>query len=748
MLRFAPKKIGAWKFKIRAQDNSNYPGWVESSVGTFSASSAREGIHGFVQVSTRDPRYFEFSDGTPFTGTGINAADSGIYHVEKRAEKEFIDYASGNTNFNRTWIDMESIWSRGTHGWDGWRRSSGTSDPLRSIEQVYKDHDFSIKLSGSGSNFIAQYSQGNQEMTGGLDSGKSYKVRVIANLQGVSDSNLQVKLLSDNGSFSSTKQFYAPNGSWQVTDLGGGWKRYESGFTNSYGRMTFSWSNALAVGITSGGAAYIDELYIGEDLGGGKIGPNVVFKGKMNYHHYFDHIPSSNYDAIFSLAEKYGIHIKAVISDKEDNILTHIRLVDGTFDPNGSRKDWNNFFSSRGKKVRRLHRYFWRYLAARWGYARGVHTWELVNEGDPGSWSLYDATNHLAEITNSLDHNHLATTSFWSMFPASKFWGNPDYGSVHYADVHAYISTGWIKDSSFMSDSAKYHIVYSDATRDMLTSTGKNMPIVRGEAGIDNLSTQSEQPLGNDTNGVWLHNYTWAMLHSGGLYELYWWSDNIRSKPGPDGDTSNGLFEIFAPYNDFMGNVPLNAGGYVDINVSAPSGTRVVGQKNNNGSGSTKAHFWLQDTDHKWRSPSSGSLSANISISGMKGNTSFPVELWKFNTKGQLTKSIQNITSNSSGQLSINIPSSSYNGSAIVDAAVKIGSYGAIPTPPTGTATLSPTPVPNTPGDGNGDGNVDGQDFIIWLTHFGQNVSGNRNGDYDGSGSIEIGDYVVWVSNY
>jgi len=748
MLRFAPKKIGTWQYRIRVQDNSNYPNWTESSVKTFSTSSARSGIHGFVKVSTRDPRYFEFSDGTPFTGTGINAADSGIYHAEKRAEAEFKKYAAGNTNFNRTWMDMESIWSRGTHGWDGWRNSSGTSDSLRSVEQVFNDHDFSIKLSG-GNSYIAQYSQGSQEMTGGLDFGKSYIVRVTANLQGVSASSLQVKLLSDNSNFGSTKETYAPSGSWQITDLGNGWNRYESVFTNSRGRFTFSWSNALAIGITSGTAAYIDEIYIGEDLGGGKVGPNVVFKGKMNYHQYFDHIPSSNYDEIFSLAERYGLHLKPVITDKEDEILTRIRLDNGTFDPNETRKNSENFYSWKGYKVRRLHEYWWRYLAARWGYARGIHSWELVNEGDPGSDQHYHTTNHLAQTINTLDHNHMATTSFWTSFPATKFWGNPTYESVDYADVHAYISTGWIKDRSLESDAAKYHIVYSDATRDMLLATGKNMPIVRGEAGLDVLETQNEQDaLANDINGVWLHNYTWAMLHSGGMYELYWWSDNIRSKPGPDGDTSNGLFDIFVPYNDFMGNIPLNAGGYVDINVSAPSGTRVVGQKNNNGSGSNKAHLWIQDTNHKWRSPGSGNLSGSITISGMKASTSFAVEFWRFNTKGQLTKSSQNISSNSSGQLTINFSPSSYNGSAIVDTAVKIGNYGAIPTPPTGTSTQTPTPHPNVPGDGNNDGKVDGQDFIIWLTHYGQNVSGANNGDYNGDNQITISDYLVWVNNY
>lgn len=61
--------------------------------------------------------------------------------------------------------------------------------------------------------------------------------------------------------------------------------------------------------------------------------------------------------------------------------------------------------------------------------------------------------------------------------------------------------------------------------------------------------------------------------------------------------------------------------------------------------------------------------------------------------------------------------------------------------------SITPTPT-GKPGDGNGDGLIDGKDFIIWLTHYGQSVSGVNNGDYDGNNKIEIGDYVIWVNNF
>ena len=74
---------------------------------------------------------------------------------------------------------------------------------------------------------------------------------------------------------------------------------------------------------------------------------------------------------------------------------------------------------------------------------------------------------------------------------------------------------------------------------------------------------------------------------------------------------------------------------------------------------------------------------------------------------------------------------------------------GTIPTVPAGSPTQSATPTPPPiPGDGNGDGLINGVDFVIWLTHFGQNVSGAVNGDYDANGKVEIKDYIIWVANY
>ena len=59
---------------------------------------------------------------------------------------------------------------------------------------------------------------------------------------------------------------------------------------------------------------------------------------------------------------------------------------------------------------------------------------------------------------------------------------------------------------------------------------------------------------------------------------------------------------------------------------------------------------------------------------------------------------------------------------------------------------IVPTPKP---GDANGDTKVDGVDYVIWLNHYGQTISGGvAVGDFNKSGKIDGVDYVIWLNNF
>jgi len=82
------------------------------------------------------------------------------------------------------------------------------------------------------------------------------------------------------------------------------------------------------------------------------------------------------------------------------------------------------------------------------------------------------------------------------------------------------------------------------------------------------------------------------------------------------------------------------------------------------------------------------------------------------------------------------------------------GTPTSAPTPtiqPTASPTMTPTAIPSPtpkPGDANGDSLVNETDFTIWLSHFGQTISGVANGDFNGDGRVDGIDYTIWLNNY
>jgi hypothetical protein len=268
---------------------------------------------------------------------------------------------------------------------------------------------------------------------------------------------------------------------------------------------------------------------------------------------------------------------------------------------------------------------------------------------------------------------HMVSTSFWSSFPAGNFWANPEYANVDYADVHAYVSTGWLNDPLYEADSSAYHVDYGRDVRarlDSQISGNLTRPIIRGEAGIDYLNQQTEQTgLQNDSNGVWLHNYLWASLDGNALIEEYWWIDNLYNQPGPDGEP--GLHEIFGYFSDFMQGIPLNNGYYQDVDaVTSQPDLVVFGQKDTT---HHRAHLWVKNPEHTWRNVVDGApgitgLSGTLILSGFPPNTAYSVTWYEFTTQGLPQVSSSAVSANGSGEIILDLPTNQQ----ISDVGIKI----------------------------------------------------------------------------
>jgi hypothetical protein len=630
-LRFAASQPGPWRFKIRAQDVSICPSgssacttWVESEEHSFVVTAALDDNPGFVRVSERDPRYFEFSDGEPFIGVGHATDFSGLADARSKLAR----FGQGRANFFRVWMSASVIFGRGyfLQQWDPWSQDWPTT------KEVAPGSDYSTLLDGG--NPCIWFWQG--DAWPAFEAGKTYKVRIKAKLVGVTGPKTAGQVY---GLTASLNNWWDPicdpaNVNVYLTQDASGhpigdagtqdWHWFEGQFTHAGERMVAGDEGYLVVGLsnTTGGKAYLDEVYIGEDLGDGRIGPNVIGKGKFNYHTYFDQEASWLWDQILDEAAARQIYLKLVIMEKNDGVFNQIQL-DGTYDAEYDDFGWNeNFYAWPGTKVRRLHEYFWRYMIARWGYSTAVHSWELVNEGAPGCENIH--MYHAQALTDYMrahdPHQHLVTTSFWAG-DTDCYYGRDAPFTPDYGDFHAYTTvngqgTGWLDVNA--KDGVAWHLAYS---RDVRRNT--DVPMVWGEKGIaqENNPDEGEDPrVSQDKEGIWLHNQTWAWLEPGALYTLYWYNDSLDK---------NDLYPVYKRFRDFMDGIPLSNGHYVEVaaTVSNPQ-VRVLGQEDDRG---TAAHFWVQNANHTWwnvvRNNSVPPQSAEIALSGLAPGL-FTVEQW------------------------------------------------------------------------------------------------------------------------
>jgi hypothetical protein len=173
---------------------------------------------------------------------------------------------------------------------------------------------------------------------------------------------------------------------------------------------------------------------------------------------------------------------------------------------------------------------------------------------------------------------------------------------------HAYLN-GVFDLTSVISDSA-----HLDAGLSLQIGgrapTGPRKPVTRGEVAIgseDDYRGDDQHDQRNDTQGVWLHNFLWAQVNPGGLYELYWDAVNIRRY---------NLYFHFKGFRDFMDDIPLNNGRYEDARATASHPDLIVLGQADRLAG--RGHLWIRHRQYTWRNVVDGvvipPLSGQITI--------------------------------------------------------------------------------------------------------------------------------------
>jgi hypothetical protein len=657
-VRFTPDQTGEWQFKLVAQDSS---GTTETGSQSFVVEPSDN--TGFVRVSPNDPRYFEFDNGDLFQGLGYQLAfdQPSWTNPTLATEPDFRELNSYGLQFFRTWL---SQWGIFTSAWNPWnaQREGLHAQYIPHSGMTYEEY---VPQSEVSMAVDADYSPcmfiGIWKARPAVKRNTTYRLRVrykTKEIDGPRFAGAPFGFVAKTGDWLWGEGNYChdPGIGTVVSDYQpentGDWQILEGEITTT--EQDFLPNLFLVLENVTAGKTFVDYVWLEENLGGGEFGPNILPKPWMAHHQYFEQRNSYAFDRVLELANRYDIYLKLVVLEKNEWILNRIDYEgnpiiedpacwdeDQTNDPEKCPgNDWFYGDWREMTKVRWLQQAWWRYLQARWGYSPNIHSWELLNEGDPFNARHYALADEFAKYMQQFAPNHhLVTTSFWHSFPNDEFWANLNYPNLDYADLHAYAEDA--------ADTAANSVSYSDK-HGALQPEGAGKPLVRGETGF------SEEVM-LDSNGIWLHNYIWSNLNAGGMYELYWYGqrDIVNPKHGND------LRFYYTIYKNFAGDIPRNNGNYQDIAADVSNKKmRVWGQKDEV---NQCAHMWVQNQDHTWKNLVDGvtvePASGSVTITGFQPGQSYTLQLWdtyQTDPAQQITLSTT-VSANANGALKIQL---------------------------------------------------------------------------------------------
>ncbi len=509
--RFAPATTGMYSCLAVLKD---YRGIARSiPVDLTCVPSAQKG---YIGISKRDPRFLEWSDGTPFFAIGQNVAFvKDTFYIQGIFQR----LAAHGANFARVWTCCEdwglalearkSAWGR---GWD-WR------PPIVAMpgRDAYLSNERCLRLSGEDrATFPISPSHpvclrpSTQYVISGL-------TRADEGLLLALDINGQ----QIGAAIPSASQWTQFHREW-TTGTNDWWL---DGFNLRLLKNGTLWLRNLSLKDASGGAELLWEADV-----------NRPVLGQYNLSDAF------MLDCVLEAAETNGLYLQLCL-------LTRDLYMDRL------QNDASPAYDQAIANAQRLLRY----VVARWGYSTHVAAWEYFNENNP---NLPNARFY-AELAQALDHvdiyRHLRTSSAWSASP--KEWQNP---ALDLANLHHYMRPA---DGSQFKDEV---LAVLDHAHFLRQQTPATRPALFAEFGLAEDDWQPSPYLLQDVNCIHLHNALWASALSGlaGTVHSWWWEDLDRLN----------ACRQYRAVAAFMSNIPLTTESLRDISAqTADNRWRVVG---------------------------------------------------------------------------------------------------------------------------------------------------------------------------
>jgi len=532
--RFAPDEVGphtavavlrTWQGPVR-------------SAGIAFTCVARESP-GYVRVSRRDPRFFEFSGGRPFFPIGQNVAfiGSGQYLDTERAVEVFRKLGEHGANFARVWTCAED-WAMAIEARkSAWGRSWGWNAAVVPVPGSDGYHSAGLCVRLGGSNAAS------------ANVAPSHPVALRPGTQYTLSGRIMAE--PDTGLIVTAPQ--ASFGDPIRSEKRGQWTAFTRSFTTGENQW---WLGDLALRTTGAGRVWLRDLSLCEAGGG----PELLWEAdlRLDPRGFYNQVDSAMLDRLVDAAERHGIYLQLCL-------LTRDHYMHALRDPDSA--TYRHAIDDARKLLR--------YAVARWGYSPHVFAWEYFNEMDPGApterfhWELGE---YLARVD---PYRHLRTTSGWG--PAPKHW---HHAQLDIADLHWYLrpvsKPDWQDEVAAVLDRAA--LVRSHAT---------NKPVVLGEFGLADDKWGLSPYMKQDREGVHFHNALWASAFSGlSAVASFWWWETL--------DQQN-AYRHYRPLSEFMRDIPFTTATLRALTLATEKQCRVLAWAGKEG-----AWAWVFDPQATW----------------------------------------------------------------------------------------------------------------------------------------------------
>ncbi len=531
LARFAPLEIGTYHALAVLKDAR---GTIQSQAITFRSVPSES--KGFLRVSRRDSRFFEYSEGQPLFAIGQNLAFIGSqqYVTFSKAEQIFGELAANGANYLRIWACCDD-WAMAIEARkSAFGRSWDWHPPIVPIPGERSDRKC-LKLSGAhrGLAIDPSHPLAVRPATRYLLSGKVL-------LQ--PDNRLEVDFDAKE-----TPVVLRPGER-------GGWQDFQCVFQTS--------SNQFWVGPMQRSSAGSNEtLVAGLSLREANGGPELLWEADVNRPVLGVYNPLDCFmlDELVSAAERNAIVLQLCL-------LTRDLYMHRLKDPASPEYD------------RAIHdaRNTLRYAVARWGYSTSVAAWEYWNEMDP----RLPTDRFYAELGAYLEkvdpYRHLRTTSTWG--PSAKDCQHPELDA---ADVHFYLRP---VDKGRLQDEVDAVLERSSWLRRQAPAK----PAHLGEFGLANDKWQPTEEMKRSRQIVDFHNALWASALSGASgTAMFWWWDRLDER---------GSYSEYRPVSRFVSDVPWTSGDVhsAEVTCSEPRVRPVALQARDS------VWLWLFNSEASW----------------------------------------------------------------------------------------------------------------------------------------------------